>query len=84
MWTTPTETFDSGGVGVDGFPAPAKVEDRGSFVVVDHGAAASDLAMLAGGLQAVGADPDRSAERRGEAPSFGWVSLVAFVKRFVG
>ncbi|MEV4061615.1 recombinase family protein [Nonomuraea dietziae] len=33
-----------GGDGADGFAAPATVEDRGAFVVVDHGAAAADLA----------------------------------------
>ena len=43
----------SGGDGADGFPAPAAVEDRGALVVVDDGSAAADLALLAGGLQAV-------------------------------
>ncbi|MFI6796304.1 hypothetical protein [Streptosporangium canum] len=44
--------LDAGGDGADGFPALAAGQDRGAFVVVDHGSAATDPAA-AGRLQAV-------------------------------
>jgi hypothetical protein len=46
--------FDSGGDGADGFSALAAGQDRGAFVVVDHGSAAADAAAATGGVQAVG------------------------------
>lgn len=45
--------LDAGGDGADGFPALAAGQDRGAFVVVDHGSAATDPAAAAGRLQAV-------------------------------
>jgi hypothetical protein len=39
--------FDSGGEGADGFSALAAGQDRGAFVVVDHGASTADLAAAA-------------------------------------
>lgn len=39
--------FDSGGDGADGFSALAAGQDRGAFVVVDHGSAAADPAATA-------------------------------------
>jgi hypothetical protein len=45
--------FDSGGDGADGFSALAAGQDRGAFVVVDHGASTADPAAAAGGVQAV-------------------------------
>ncbi|WP_170222943.1 hypothetical protein [Nonomuraea turkmeniaca] len=41
--------FDSGGDGVDGFSALAAGQDRGSFVVVDHGAAPAPAVFPAAG-----------------------------------
>ncbi|MGV9774901.1 hypothetical protein [Streptosporangium sp. NPDC003464] len=58
--------LDAGGDGADGFPALAAGQDRGAFVVADHGSAATDPAAAAGRLQAVLGPADDVA-----APVFG-------------
>ncbi|MER7133119.1 hypothetical protein [Streptosporangium saharense] len=44
--------LDADGDGADGFPALAAAKDGGTFVVVDHGSAATDPAAAADHLQA--------------------------------